>query len=86
MRPDAALVMRRPRVGRSFWQPISGDSLRLLWAGDFEVLDARVERQDGQLRGWVQGSTDVVRPVELLPRAVITGRRLKCPSGLIPSA
>jgi hypothetical protein len=82
LRPDAPTLSRARGGGGSTWQPVGADSIRLIWSGDYEILDARLELRNGQLQGWVHGSTDVIRPTELLPHATLSGRRVRCPTGL----
>lgn len=80
LRPDAPTLSRARGGGESVWQPLSADSVQLIWAGDYEQLNARLELRDGRMQGIVRGSTDVVRPTELLPWASVSARRVPCPA------
>ena len=81
LRPDAETLSKR-RGGESIWQLITSDSVWLVWAGDYEQLSARLELRDGRMQGIVRGSTDVIRPTELLPWASVNASRVPCPTGL----
>jgi hypothetical protein len=78
--PDAPTLSRARGGGESVWQPISADSVRLVWSGDYEQLNARLELRDGRMQGIVRGSTDVIRPTELLPWASVSAGRVPCPT------
>lgn len=78
LRPDAQALSRRRGGGESIWQPISADSVRLVWAGDYEQLNARLELREGRMQGIVRGSTDVIKPTERLPWAPVSGSRVPC--------
>lgn len=82
LRPDAQTLSRIRGGGESIWQPISADSVWLVWAGDYERLDARLELRGGRMQGIVRGSTDVIRPTERLPWASVSGRRVPCSTEL----
>ena len=82
LRPDAQTLSRRRGGGESIWQPISADSVWLLWAGDYEQLNARLELRGGRMQGIVRGSTDVIRSTELLPWASVSASRVPCPTEL----
>jgi len=78
LRPDAQTLSSRRGGGESIWQPIGADSVWLVWAGDYEQLNARLELRDGRMQGVVRGSTDVMRPTEQLPWAPVSGNRVPC--------
>lgn len=80
LRPDAPTLSNARGGGGSAWQPVGVDSVRLIWAGDYEQLEARLQLRDGRMQGLVRGSTDVIRPTELLPRAPVTARSVRCPT------
>ena len=82
LRPDAPTLSNARGGGGSAWQSLGGDSARLIWAGDYEQLEARLELRNGRMQGVVRGSTDVIRPTELLPWASVSGRSVRCPTEL----
>ena len=82
LRPDAPTLSNARGGGVYAWQPIGADSVLLMWAGDYERLEARLELRNGRMQGLVRGSTDVIRPTELLPRASVSGRSVRCPTEL----
>lgn len=81
LRPHAGLPARRgPEHSRWFRMP--GDSLSLLWSGDYVTVSMRVRREGDSLDGLVQGSTDVIVRGEQIPQAEVRGRRVECPPSL----
>lgn len=85
LQPDARLPNSRGGGG-SAWQTIAGDSILLLWAGDYARIEMHLATDGPDLTGWVRGTTDVVERDDLLPRASVRARRMECPDSLAPVA